>query len=804
MLRQQELQQLQSSLQELRRELSQGASSAFEILEEAQKTAASLDLKALDELAPFLSPAYLKDLRSREVVQDLRDRAARMGVSDNGELHALLGDVTNLSSQLENQTKNFPSDELDKAYEDLRKLLIKGIKEAIARVYRDAKIKCEKAQENLPQSPKGKAKFLELEQQPRKAIEKFNGPDFAKILENCLTKFEGNVSEPAFSKSLENLSLADLVPLAKNVVYDTQQHSAFVELHESPVGENTTFQTYFKCEKWLRTGGYFYLEPTPEGTAFLNKVSQHELALVSRTLEVRNLQERVTRDIKAVQRDMQNVVSPAISECTAQINQQQTTLLGMARFVANESSKKIAAIKSAQNEARAQIAAFDKEVKKLASLSGELENLFSQGKALTDLLPLKEKMQEISNKIIEIGQQKQLIVAAKKTASEHVATVAPLLEEENIKLKQQGTEYAAVQAEQAQIAKEFASIQAQNKSNYEKLSTFISGKQELVDRLSLMKQEKQREKNAQKAIEELSAHYDSAVAALKLVTLTNESIQQAKTKVNELCQDDGASAETLSLRLVQVSAFIDDERPATVIRELAHLDRSLKSLDEKIPLLSEEVKTTQAYQAFAAKCDKLSTDYRNYQANPQNNEVIQQGLIAKKADLEKRSTAAKELNNTLIKEILVFFKEEVFSDTNIKGYWKGQVSIPGQFKAWRDGSRVSIPGEPKPIAVPRGVFNGRKWLDQVDKLGDSKKESEQKILLGFVKALSARLPINSYGREKPTEITYQAAKDALLSEAGTLKPVTENTLIELRAKINFKGLVLRDPKASLRKTVSAA
>ncbi len=760
MLRQKELRVLQDRVASVQGELSNTATSTFSLKNDVKAIAASLDLEELEEHAALLSTSYLKSLRSRADLQPKKDQVRRLEMfCDSSELESLLSNADTLTRQLADKEANFSRVELADEYENLRALFITGIKNSIRRFYRKQVEKCSREQAKLSNSPTRTSQYLELERKPALKIEKFKGNDFSNILVDSMLAFNASsVREPVFSSSLEKLSLAELVPLAQKILKETKQHEAFTELHDTFVSERQQFKAYFRCEFWKRSVKYL-LEPTEQGVKFLSQVKPHETALIDCNRQVSNLETSAIKGIGAFGKVLQETVIPTINQCKESVASMRGGLLGVASDSAKESAKKISVIKAVQASASSENATFALKTSLLDIYIEELDLLFDEGRKIFSVPLLREKLREINQKTEAIGEENQLSLAVRKKLKAHLKESKELLAD--VEECFRGTEYKAAQLAHANIVQQFETIERRRRTAKDKVATFLSLKAEFDKKLLC-------EEKAEAAIAGFEAKYKAASDAFHLVKIANESLLRAKANVAELCVDDNASIDTLRLRVAEMAVFTNGERRAIVDRELKQMNQLVDEIAGAAPL-PEKITGTHAYKVFAAKFAKLKEENQKYNANPQDNDAIAAEILANKTRLDDRLAEA-EHKQAQIKQVLTFFKDLVGDKT--LNCWYGQTSPFKRFKACWDGAKING------ISVPRGVSNGRKILDTIDK-----NKNDQDIILDFVKALSARLPEKSVGRAKLTEIIYQVAKDKLLSVEEKLNPLTDTIVEEIKAQI---------------------
>ncbi len=244
---------LQNELIALRITLSDTITSIYALREKIRADAA--ELFVLPEKA-FFSPEDIKQIESIN-----KEAQAKTGCDKINELAAVFEQADTLSATIfADGIKGLQTELLD----EMRTLLIQAIKDMLNAFYF---------------SKVGQPAVSQL-------LEAFliRNPSLSSLIHatQISYKSETNRTELVFSDALDQMAFPQLIQRANEVMWAVEKtgvkncHLILVELHNQSVVDRK-FGDYLRCERWIMTGGYYWLTLVPQTKNFVeNELASQE------------------------------------------------------------------------------------------------------------------------------------------------------------------------------------------------------------------------------------------------------------------------------------------------------------------------------------------------------------------------------------------------------------------------------------------------------------------------------------------------------------------------------------------------
>lgn len=755
---------LQAEQKELRENLLKQAENtikSFKTMRAALETLPAM--KALDEkeFTSVLSPQYIQSIRQKAADQaaainvDIKQIEEKNLAAQIKSVQTLVPDVDALGQSL----SDLPSEA--ESLDSLKKEMIQGIKDTLSSYFAYKKSLSEdqiadKTAKAASVSPNG---IIKSNSPPLQIISQLLAQPLA-LLKEKIARVNSNVPdvnltceleglELRFNNALDALPLSTLKTFANEVMRATWSNNknpdyayaqAFIKLQDK--------YKDLKCE-WALAGRYYYLDMTP--------------SLQERFEEKLTSLEQNFRTLRMEADAVENLVQITAAQ-TTKIKESNEFLVAQAREQAKNSTKFLTdlELKAAKTAA---------SFKELAAENTALNELLDKDEYIPDDLSLVEEQKQ------KINKQVELIIKKREEAADKLI-FGKIFKSKKV---DPSPRYEAMKLSFGQAKKEYQNVLDETKTCLTKAEA----------RLTSLNDKAEKIKNAELARQQELTETKGLRASL-------EPLQKILDKVNGNCE---------VLEGLQISLGKRDEEMANIysrINEntpLSELKECLKRLEANT---SEYKQEEGRYIALSHDTEKLLSNFSESSLSTsvkmgENLKFLieqQMQTTLRLAECSYKPAAEptpdrvaglqekiKAQQAKLIDE-LIDLLQVVFSEDNIKKFWKDQISVWGK-RAVTDASKIDIGGHK--YAVPRGVFNAHKALRKLSTPGADRaaiaEEACRAMKDRWEMADGKRRKV--YGREKPTEVLYLPAVNGFKENKFV---VSEELLSDFRCALKDASL----------------
>ncbi len=741
-------------------------------------------LSELDALSDYLSADYIQSIRDDLEISQLQVQIKQKvldGVFEKGELLALLDEAASLNADLGRLESTV------NVIDTLKKILQDGIKAVLNAYYVQQKRISEDAIAGIQAPKRFFSRELSLEQkeqkkakliaQPKEDIHALFSEEFPtplmkdKLLEMYLGKMQ-----LCFSNKLDEMSLTDLVQYANKIIQVTNLSGPFLSLTQEKVGDQI-FSNYFNVDLRKKDCIAFVVQQKvlidrdeKEFETYISQLEKHEANKGKEAVKIRKKIDRT--------------IIPAAVKLNRQAARLKEKLLQKAGSKNGEGKAKYSRTQRELDLAEKNIEAIKTDNRMLVQLLQQQESLL---KSAQEMKAYRQHQEAIDKNGQAIATLRKKIVSDVEEARHMMAVTWDFLEKSQwfhgkrfqdlkdhykTKLIPRHDEAVKAASEHRMLdaaEREFADNLKTEKENFE-----LQEKQRRAEEEKSVRKAPAREKelkNNPELTKEITKYRNVLIEINKEcaeIEQLSEAIVRLGSQVD--ASSKGMETKTLSsLQIMQTSLsqfskeFQDKKEQLRAGR--IHVEQTINKLNANLKGVSSSTKKTKNYKEVIRQFDLEKMRF-NRPGTDVAGEIECQLPTTIASQAEQISKLISEKQSELIDNLITIFND-IFSEDNLKNFWRKQVSYPGRMLSAIDGAKVKVRNERgvyKPIAVPRGIYMA---CTQLSPPADSKaqesqqKSSNEKIAKNICLGIKGRLAVDAYGRTKQTNSVYSAIAELL-------------------------------------------
>lgn len=758
------LDKLQKNLEETRDGLSKEATAAYEFIKKMGLAVVELqEEKIFDEFKELFSPEYTRTMQAEidEISSEFKQISELVS---NNELIMLLQKADDLTVKIALQAD---------LLEELRLLVIQGIKDTLNQYYFILREQSNKEFKKLTDSVSAPSmrKIGELEQNALRKITSLL--DYYKIshilaANKIIKNPSADKYELCFSDVLIQMPLTemDLISCASKVINVTKNPASFEKLYDKPVGDNQTFQTYFRCE-WSIISGY-YLSVVPAEKKLI------EGKLIS-DKTVRQLEDSKKEKSVLVEAHLKNVVMPRVKICQSRLDLFQAKLFKERNSTLGQLEK----IEKDLQTAVFQITALSKENAALSMLVSEQEVLLSQAAKIPayDHEKYEEAWRVIREKVIQVQAQRKIVEGVKQFANDSIKRAGEVFAKEKGEEIHLGKKYLAIKRKYTEEVYPSYNDALKNANHYLQqsdngtnlsLRNFSFHLSKLKTEAEERKRELSESKELQNSLGSLENKFKQIETAYFQIEKLLHFAAEKKGAADKAC--DGVTEDSWLMNLQE--RLIETEEQKNQLNQVkvdfdtacAKTAKMLKDLyGENV---SPATKASKNYKEFVSKLDRLRDRFLERASAPS-----QTFELSEKVDRLKQQKKAKEAE--LLERFLMALRVPL-GDTNM---FKWEVVGTMSFI---DGATVKING--RELKIPRGICKARNELNEL------KNNNQAEVAKNICLRMRERLNKEGEDPEKPTTAIYSAVSSFLVKNDLEITEDKLEYLIETMLKLKLQGM----------------